>query len=379
MAEAAGGRVAEPAGGSSGGPPGGPRSLTYTFSAAPPATRVLFRDELPAELGAPANRVVVFDRTTARLFGAGVPEPVLLEDRDQAKGWPAVERVLLAAHRRGLDRRGEVVGVGGGAVCDVAAFAASIYLRGVRLTLIPTTVTAMVDAALGGKTGINLGQGKNLVGTFYPAHTLVIVPGAVAHLPAADYLDGLAEVIKTALLGDGELLGILERERKAVLARAPALVHEYVRRCLDVKARFVAGDLREERGTEVGPDGTSRAFLNLGHTFAHALESASEFAWTHGAAVAWGIVRAMHLGRALGITAPAYAARVERLFAAYGYRLEAAGVDADRLLAAMWSDKKRSGNQLRFVLQRDLMQTELRPVAAAQVHAVLDQSGSCSN
>ena len=344
---------------------------TYRFAAAPPVTRVLFNDELAAALRAAANRVVVFDGTTARLFGAGVPDPVLLEDRERAKGWSSVERVLLAAHGRGLDRAGEIVGVGGGAVCDVAAFAASIYLRGVRLMLIPTTVTAMVDAALGGKTGINLRQGKNLVGTFYPAHTLVIVPRVVGHLSDADYLDGLAEVIKTALLGDAELLALLERQRAGVLAREPALVGEYVRRCLAVKARFVAGDLREERGTAVGPDGTSRAFLNLGHTFAHALESASGFAWTHGAAVAWGIVRAMRLGRALGVTDPAYAARVERLVRAYGYRLTAGGIDPDRLLAAMRSDKKRSGNELRFVLQRALAQTVLQAVDPAQVRRVL--------
>ena len=130
------------------------------------------------------NRVVVFDGNTARLFGEGVPDPVLLEDRDEAKTWRAVERVLLGgAGRRGMDRGGEVLAVGGGAVCDVAGFAASIYLRGVRLTLVPTTVTAMVDAALGGKTGINLRQGKNLVGTFYPAHSLVVVPRVVSRLP----------------------------------------------------------------------------------------------------------------------------------------------------------------------------------------------------
>ena len=344
---------------------------SYRFSLAAPTTEVLFCDELPARLRAAGNRVVVFDANTARLFGSGVPHPVLLENRDAAKTWSAVERVLLAALDRGMDRGGEVLAVGGGAVCDVAGFAASIYLRGVRLTLVPTTVTAMVDAALGGKTGINLRQGKNQVGTFYPAHTLVIVPPVVARLPAADYLDGLAEVIKTALLGDGELLALLERRRAAVLAREPGLVQEFVSRCLAVKARFVAHDLREERGTEPAADGTSRAFLNLGHTFAHALESASGFAWTHGAAVAWGMGRALRLGRRLGITSAAYAGRVERLLRAYGYRLTASGVSPAALLKAMRSDKKRSGNELRFVLQRDLAQTELRAVAVGEVQAAL--------
>lgn len=344
---------------------------SYRFSLESPTTRVLFADDLPPGMREAGNRVVVFDANTARLFGEGVPDPVLLEDRDAAKTWSAVERVLLAALERGMDRGGEVLAVGGGAVCDVAGFAASVYLRGVRLTLVPTTVTAMVDAALGGKTGINLRQGKNLVGTFYPAHTLVVVPRVVARLPAADYLDGLAEVIKTALLGDAALLLLLERRREAVLARAPELVREFVSRCIAVKARFVAHDLREERGAEPGPDGTSRAFLNLGHTFAHALESASDFAWTHGAAVAWGMVRAMRLGLRLGLTDATYAARVERLLRAYGYRLTAPEVAPEALLAAMRADKKRSGSELRFVLQHDLEQTELRAVAPREVLAVL--------
>ena len=345
--------------------------ISYRFSVTDPETEVRFEPRLPAQFGSAANRVVVFDANTARLFGTGVSDPVLLEDRDGAKRWASVERVLLAAHERGIDRGGEIIGVGGGAVCGVAAFAASIYLRGVRLTLVPTTVTAMVDAALGGKTGINLRSGKNLVGTFYPAHRLVVVPHAVSHLSTSDYLDGLAEVIKTAMLGDGLLFGMLECRRDEVLARRPALVEEYVRRCLAVKARFVAHDLREELGTAVRPDGTSRAFLNLGHTFAHALESASGFAWSHGAAVAWGLGRIVRLGRVLGIVDPGYAQRVIRLLRAYGYRLCAVEVSADRILSAMGADKKRSGDELRFVVQRGLEQTEMRAVPADAVREAL--------
>ena len=345
--------------------------INYRFSVTDPETEVRFEPALPAEYRRDANRVVVFDANTARLFGAGVSRPVLLDDRDGAKHWASVERVLVAAHERGMDRGGEIVGVGGGAVCDVAAFAASVYLRGVRLTLVPTTVTAMVDAALGGKTGINLRGGKNLVGTFYPAHRLVVLPHAVRHLSTSDYLDGLAEVIKTAMLGDAALFCLLECRREEVLARSPALVEEYVRRCQAVKARFVAHDLREELGTAVRPDGTSRAFLNLGHTFAHALESASGFAWSHGAAVAWGLGRAMRLGRVLGIVDPGYAQRVIRLLRAYGYCLCAAEVDSEQIVAAMYADKKRSGDELRFVLQRGMEQTELRAVPVDTVREAL--------
>ena len=184
-------------------------------------------------------------------------------------------------------------------VCDLTAFAASLYMRGCRLTLVPTTLLAMVDAALGGKTAVNLGSAKNLVGTFYPAEELVHLDPRPGHAAAQRELRcGLAEAIKTALLGDADLLDLLRRPARGAAPRGdPAALEQTVFRCLAVKGRIVENDLRESG---------ERAVLNLGHTFAHALESATGFRrYRHGEAVAWGLGRALELGVALGVTARA--------------------------------------------------------------------------
>lgn len=343
----------------------------YQFVASSPTTEIHFSEKLPKLLFSSSNKVTVFDRNTARILGSGVPDPIVIDDRDGAKNWTSVEKILLAALNRNLDRSGEIIAVGGGMVCDTAAFAASIYMRGIKLTLFPTTVTAMVDAAFGGKTGINLLQSKNQIGTFYPAQSIIIVPKVLSKLSENDYLDGLSEVIKTAMLGDAELLNILEQYRTQILAREPNMVKEFVRRCLAVKARFVVKDLREEHAIDLQNTGDSRMFLNLGHTFAHALESASNFSWTHGAAVAWGIGRALSLGRLLKITNPIYVERIHKILDDYGYQLNAPEITAESLLKAMQSDKKRRGDKLLFVLQRDILQTVLLSVESQLVRQSL--------
>jgi 3-dehydroquinate synthase len=250
-------------------------------------------------------------------------------------------------------------------VCDLTAFAASLYMRGCRLALVPTTLLAMVDAALGGKSALNLGRAKNLIGTFYPAEELVIWIPALATLPADELRSGLAEAIKTALLGDPDLLALLASRRAELLRGDPGALAQTVRRCLAVKGRIVENDLRES-----GP----RAVLNLGHTFAHALESATGFRrYRHGEAVAWGLGRALELGVALGVTDRALAAEVTALLAAYGFRLgRPAGLSARTLLRAMRADKKRRGGGLRFVLLREVGSPEVRAVGEEPVLAALE-------
>ncbi len=235
--------------------------------------------------------------------------------------------------------------MGGGVVCDLTAFAASLYMRGCRLTLMPTTLLAMVDAALGGKTAVNLGSAKNLVGTFYPAEELVIWIPALATLPQVELRCGLAEAIKTALLGDPELLALLRARRTDLLRGDPAALEETVYRCLAVKGRIVENDLRETG---------ERAALNLGHTFAHALESATGFRrFRHGEAVAWGLGKALELGAALGVTERALAGRITALLEGYGFSLKnPPGLAPGTLLAAMRADKKRRAGGLRVVLLR---------------------------
>jgi 3-dehydroquinate synthase len=297
---------------------------------------------------------LAYARSIAAAVGAA--EPFVLAGGEAAKGWQAAEAVIGAARGAGLSRDGWFIGVGGGVVTDLTAFAASVYMRGARLALYPTTLLAMADAAVGGKTGFDLFGLKNLVGTFRPADAVFMAGTALAGLPVCEWLSGFAEVVKTAVIGDGGLLGLIEAQA-GTLAAGPAnpecaaLVPELVARCVAVKGRIVEAD-PEETGTE-------RALLNLGHTYGHALEAVAGLGVVaHGAAVAWGMARACALGRGLGLTPADRADRIVRLLGRYGYAvgpvhpaLSAAPADAaGRLLAAMQGDKKRQDGRLRFVV-----------------------------
>ena len=288
---------------------------------------------------------------------AGAPEgvaKVVLPVGEAAKSWPAVDRILRAAVEREIDRHGRFVGFGGGVVCDVAAFAASIYLRGVAVTLIPTSLLAMVDAAIGGKTGINFAGFKNMVGTFHAAEEVRVCEVTTHSLSEREFRSGLAEAIKAALLDDAELLEIFESQAEAILARNAPVLTEVIRRSILVKARVVESDYRE---------GGRRAILNLGHTFAHALESVAGFGeWTHGEAVAWGIARAARLGEATGHTPAQHAERIIALLTRYGYRIEPAVADPHALLEAMRHDKKRAEGAIRFVIPCGVGETVVEPV-----------------
>lgn len=307
----------------------------------------------------------VLDDHTRKLFPS-IPESTLvLESGETQKDWTNVDRILRAALEAGLGRDGNIVGIGGGVICDTAAFAASIYMRGCRLILIPTTLLAMVDAAFGGKTGINLAGLKNMVGTFYPASEIRISTEVLGTLPEREYRSGLAEVIKSAMLADANLFHLIVERREDVLSRNPTLLEEIVRRSLAVKAAFVEAD-PTERGI--------RAHLNLGHTFAHAVESGVGLgSWTHGEAVAWGICRALDAGVQVGLTDPSYREEVVSLLDAYGYRTapREVSVSTDALIELMTSDKKKRGGTVRFVLQRRLCDTLLEPVDTETLRAIL--------
>jgi 3-dehydroquinate synthase len=307
---------------------------------------------------APAADLVVADTTTSRLLGGGAREVAEIPPGEKAKIWQSVSAILARCAGLGLGRDCTLAGVGGGVVCDVTAFAASLYMRGCGLILAPTTLLAMVDASLGGKTGIDFLGFKNLVGTFYPASRILICADVLRGLPEREYRSGLAEVIKSAVIGDTALFSLLEGKQAAVLARDPAVIEEMIRRSLSVKGRIVEEDPRESG---------KRAFLNLGHTFGHALESATGFAeWTHGEAVAWGMGRALAAGVRLGITDGKFAGRVRDLLKSYGYRLEA-GVGINDLSAAILRDKKRKAGKTRIVLAAGMESMLLREVSHAEL------------
>ncbi len=252
---------------------------------------------------------------------------------------------FLAAGR--LDRSSVLVAVGGGVIGDLAGFAAASYLRGIPFIQVPTTLLAMVDSSGGGKTGINLGAGKNLVGAFHQPQAVYIDVALLGTLPSREFAAGMAEVIKYGLLGDAEFFARLERE--PVTPRSEDLA-ELVRRCCAIKARIVEADERET-AAEGG-----RALLNLGHTFGHAIEQVSGYGtYLHGEAVAVGLCAAARLSQKLGYIGGAEVARVERVVAAHALptRLrEPLGLPA--LVAAMGRDKKVRAGGLRFVVLRAL-------------------------
>jgi len=291
---------------------------------------------LPADLD-----LLVADGNTSTLISPpDTTEQVILEPGEKGKQWPAVDRILNRAMGKGMARDSLIAGLGGGVVTDMTAFAGSLYMRGCRVILIPTSLLAMVDAALGGKTGIDAGVYKNMIGSFYPAEEVRICPEFLKTLPDREFLNGLAEIIKTALIGDPEMLTVLKDRREEILSRDTAVMKELIYRCVVVKGELVEEDLREKG---------RRAFLNLGHTFGHALEAVSDFEWSHGAAVAWGTGRALDAAVALELADPRWARDIMDLLSDYGYAMTA-HADPGALLNAMTMDKKKKGGKLRFIL-----------------------------
>jgi len=309
---------------------------------------------------------IVTDSNIVKLFALADRKRMFeLPPGETEKIWLSVEKILNFALSLSLGRDGIILGLGGGVVCDVTAFAASIYMRGCKLVLVPTTLLSMVDAAIGGKTGINFGGVKNIVGTFYPAHEVRICPELLGTLPEREYRSGLAEVIKHAMLEPQKygLLDMLLSERKAILSRDPRILDKVIPAAARIKADIVSADLREHG---------KRAYLNLGHTFGHALEGAMNFSrWSHGEAVVWGIRRALELGESMGITNPDWARFSRRLFSEYGFDDVEPQIDRARIKAAMVNDKKKLGGELRFVLIRDGGDVIVEKIDLSELDSVL--------
>lgn len=269
-------------------------------------------------------------------------KPILLDDRETAKNLGTVEKVCRALVRAGADRHATIVAVGGGVVGDVAGFAAASYLRGVRLVHVPTTLVAQVDSAIGGKTGVNLPEGKNLVGAFYQPDLVVVDPTTLRTLPDREFRSGIYEVIKYGIIGDAKLFGDLESRLDMLLRRDHSTISAIVERCIAQKARVTSLDEREAGLRET---------LNFGHTFGHALESVTRYrVFRHGEAVGWGMIAAALLGVALTGLRFEEAARIIRLVRRVGPLPHLPKVSRARVLAAMRSDKKSREGRLRFVL-----------------------------
>lgn len=300
---------------------------------------------------------------------------VILPSGEQAKTIDNVLKIVSAAIDAGMTRTSVFTGIGGGVITDMTAMAASLFKRGARLELVPTTLLAMVDASIGGKTGCDYENYKNMIGTFFPARRIYMATEFLKYLPAGEFRSGLAEVVKTAMLYAPKLFQIVKDNKADIDARDGDVLMQIVLRSSRAKAAVVERDLMESG---------ERKQLNLGHTFGHALETCAGLGVVpHGDAVAWGCARALELSTRLGLTEDAsYKDEVFALLESYGWSVEpqhpalsalklSREETAARLLGAMRNDKKNTNKGICCVLQREMNSTVVQEVKDDDILAVL--------
>lgn len=301
---------------------------------------------LLAERGLTSDVVIVSDENVASHWASALLEAfekaetqatlITLPAGEAHKNLATIQTLYDNFLDANLDRSGIVVALGGGVIGDMAGFAAATYLRGVRFVQIPSSLLAMVDSSVGGKTGVDLPQGKNLVGAFKQPELVIIDPELLATLPAEEFRNGLGEVIKHGIIQDTRLFAQLEGD-------GPASLESMIARALRVKIGMVERDPFEQG---------ERAHLNLGHTFGHAIEQVSGYALPHGQAVALGLIAAADLAAARGICPPDLPQRITQVVDRLGLDTTLSGYDATAIVRAMGSDKKKKGGKVRFILPR---------------------------
>jgi 3-dehydroquinate synthase len=282
--------------------------------------------------GAAVKKQFAPGQCTILFFPGGEPNKRLTQVEELAE--------QMVAH--GADRTSLVIGFGGGIVTDVSGFLAAIFMRGVPVIQVPTTLLAQVDAAVGGKTGVNLASGKNLIGSFHQPLSVVIDPEVLRTLPEREYRAGLFEVIKCGIIRDPGLFRILETEAEDVLRMKPSVVDEIIAAAVRIKAEVVSADEKES---------DLRRILNFGHTIGHAIEAETAYSrFLHGEAVALGMLAATRLAELVGLLDGNEAVRIQKTICAYGPIPPADDLSRDRLIKKLGSDKKTLGGKVHFVL-----------------------------
>ena len=307
--------------------------------------------ELPAMLGTQVARVAIVhpkalaptaEAVRDDLSGQGL-EAITIEvpDAEEAKSVQVLAYIWGVLGQANLTRTDAIIGLGGGSTTDLAGFAAATWLRGVRVVQLPTTLLGMVDAAVGGKTGINTAEGKNLVGAFHPPAGVLCDLGTLETLPRNDYAAGLAEVVKCGFIVDPAILALIEEDPEAAGRFDGPHTRQLIERAIRVKADVVSGDLREAGRREI---------LNYGHTLGHAIERNERYQWRHGAAISVGMVFAAELGRLAGRLDDATADRHRAILTSLGLPTTYDGQAWPRLLDTMRVDKKSRADRLRFIV-----------------------------
>jgi 3-dehydroquinate synthase len=308
--------------------------------------------ELPGMIGAKAARVAIVHPRALAATAEAIREDLAehagyqaltieVPDAEEAKSVGVLAYVWEVLGKSNFTRTDAIVGLGGGATTDLAGFAAATWLRGVRLVQIPTTLLGMVDAAVGGKTGINTAEGKNLVGAFHPPAGVLCDLDTLQTLPAHDFVAGLAEVVKCGFIADPEILRLIEADIEAARRFDGPHTRELIERAIAVKADVVSSDLREAGRREI---------LNYGHTLGHAIERNERYRWRHGAAISVGMVFAAELGRVAGRLDDATADRHREILSALGLPTAYDAQAWPKLLETMRVDKKSRADTLRFIV-----------------------------
>jgi 3-dehydroquinate synthase len=349
-------------------------SRPYTVTIADGALEGLAR--VLDDVRAPTRRFVVSSPLVWRLHGPQLakalngtgpaPEPILVPDGERYKHLQTVTRIYDALVTAKADRASTLITFGGGVIGDMAGFAAATYLRGIALVHVPTTLLAQVDSSVGGKVGVNLAAGKNLVGAFYQPRLVLCDLETLDTLPEREFRAGLAEVIKYGIIYDAALFSRLERDMPKLLRREPKVLAEAIARCCEIKSEVVGKDEKESG---------LRAILNFGHTIGHALEAISHYGkYLHGEAISIGQAAAAVLSARLLGSPEADVARIIALFEAAGLptKVDLSMVQRRNLFSAMALDKKVSDGEIKFVLARRIGQVEFgQRVPKAAIEAVL--------
>jgi 3-dehydroquinate synthase len=292
-------------------------------------------------------------------------------DGERAKTLATVGRLLDEMARLRMTRQSTVVALGGGVVGDIAGFAASIYMRGIAVVQVPTTLLAQVDSSIGGKTGVNHRVAKNLVGSFHQPRLVLSDSSVLASLPNGEYSSGLYEALKYGIMSDAELFDRFVSQIDSIRRRDPASIEWLVARCAAIKAEVVQSDEKESG---------RRRVLNLGHTVGHALEAAASFRRIrHGEAVGYGMIAACRISAAMGKISPPEAARAESAIASIGRLPSLEGVGLRQTLQALQHDKKARDGAIHFVLPLEIGRVEITPGVPLElvrntVHAIIDES-----
>ena len=319
--------------------------------------------------------LLVTDSNVEKLYGERVrhvlvragsrPVVAVFAAGEEQKHLGTLQRILEEAQRGGIDRSCRVLAFGGGVVTDVGGFVAATWMRGLQWISAPTTLLGMVDASVGGKTAVDLGDGKNAVGAFWQPSGVICDVQWLRSESDRNYSSALAEVVKTAIIGDPELFTLLEENSDSVISRDAVFMVDVVRRCIRVKARIVGLDERE-----LG----LRAVLNLGHTIGHALEAVGGLGRrTHGEAVSLGLVAACRLGVRLGMTPASMGERVVLLLRKLGLPSELGAEELREASGIVGLDKKRMGSSVKFVFVRELGDVVVRPVALEELRSLMPE------